>query len=296
MILERDLFAGRQTKMWKRFIIGLFAFLFLLYGGQWLPLSASGKSLLVRIRVHGTLILGSVYVWLQVLPVLNYHISHAAGNMAARLVIFTGLLLAHSGFFLPACTSKIGSSWFCIFCYVCFGVDLQLMCCLFCAHCITKLWHLCARLIGICDRKLDNPLPTIVCRQSDALRDSTSGTTSGFARFYVAAGCAAVLSIYGLYCAAQPPVVNIVDIPMKDLPPAFDRISIAHVSDVHIGPVVTRSQVEHIVAIVGNLNPGLCAGATRMYESFFILKEMKEHRWEKFSYQQFLLSESIKLD
>ncbi len=55
------------------------------------------------------------------------------------------------------------------------------------------------------------------------------------------------------------PVVERVDIPLHNLPPAFDGFTIAQISDLHVGPTIKRPYVQKVVDAVNALNPDIIA-------------------------------------
>lgn len=65
------------------------------------------------------------------------------------------------------------------------------------------------------------------------------------------------MSTYGVIRALQPPVVVNVDIPIANLARSLDKFNIVVISDIHLGPTVSRQQLERIVHTVNDLKPGL---------------------------------------
>ena len=70
---------------------------------------------------------------------------------------------------------------------------------------------------------------------------------------------ALVVTLIGLYNARRPPRVKIVDVPMKDLPPALNGFKIAQISDMHIGPTIKRPAMKHVVATINRLGVDVVA-------------------------------------
>ena len=70
---------------------------------------------------------------------------------------------------------------------------------------------------------------------------------------------ALVVTLIGLYNARRPPRVKIVDVPMKDLPPALNGFRIAQISDMHIGPTIKRPAMKHVVATINRLDVDVVA-------------------------------------
>ncbi|KAF4082789.1 hypothetical protein AMELA_G00131570 [Ameiurus melas] len=65
----------------------------------------------------------------------------------------------------------------------------------------------------------------------------------------------ALLAVYGLLNAAQPPQVVEVEIPLEKLPASMDGVKLVLLSDIHLGPTVGRSQLQRIVTMVNQLEP-----------------------------------------
>lgn len=67
---------------------------------------------------------------------------------------------------------------------------------------------------------------------------------------------AVILVAGGLYTAMSAPSIVNVDVPIENLSDAHQGLKIALITDVHIGPSVGRSRVQHIVGLTNELNPG----------------------------------------
>ncbi|MBI1214801.1 MAG: metallophosphoesterase [Alphaproteobacteria bacterium] len=63
----------------------------------------------------------------------------------------------------------------------------------------------------------------------------------------------------GVFQAATGPAVREVEVPLKNLPPAFDGFKIVQVSDLHIGPTIGRRYAEKTVRIANRLGGDLIA-------------------------------------
>lgn len=70
---------------------------------------------------------------------------------------------------------------------------------------------------------------------------------------------AAGVTGYGVRTAMGPPRLDRVQIPLARLPRAMDRLRIATVSDIHLGPLRGRSHTERIVAMINRLDADLVA-------------------------------------
>jgi hypothetical protein len=86
-----------------------------------------------------------------------------------------------------------------------------------------------------------------------------AGIRAGTWAFALAAGGALVSVLLGLVTALRPVPTRRVRVPIPDLPPGLEGFRILQISDLHLGPLVRRSQVDHIVAAGNALKPDLIA-------------------------------------
>jgi predicted MPP superfamily phosphohydrolase len=75
----------------------------------------------------------------------------------------------------------------------------------------------------------------------------------------VTVGLALLLTLLGLYGARRAPRVKIVDVPLKDLPPALQGFKIAQISDMHIGPTIKRPAMKYVVSTINRLEVDVVA-------------------------------------
>jgi len=72
-------------------------------------------------------------------------------------------------------------------------------------------------------------------------------------------GIASALTAYGVYEARKKPGIVNIDIPIANLPKAFDGFTIAQISDIHAGLTIKREWIETVVKEVGSLSPDMIA-------------------------------------
>ena len=65
--------------------------------------------------------------------------------------------------------------------------------------------------------------------------------------------------IVGVFQARLGPSVRTAEVPLANLPAAFDGFRIAQVSDLHVGPTIGRGYVQGVVDMVNGLSPDLIA-------------------------------------
>jgi len=70
---------------------------------------------------------------------------------------------------------------------------------------------------------------------------------------------ALLVTLIGLYNARKPPRVKVVDIALKDLPPALQGFKIAQISDMHVGPTIKRPAMKYVVATINRLEVDVVA-------------------------------------
>ena len=69
-------------------------------------------------------------------------------------------------------------------------------------------------------------------------------------------GAALTLGI-GVLAALRGPHVRRIDVPIVHLPPEFEGLTIAQISDLHVGPTIGRRYVQRVVEISNRLDPDL---------------------------------------
>lgn len=75
----------------------------------------------------------------------------------------------------------------------------------------------------------------------------------------VAAGVAALLSLYGWLTANRPPPVKRVEVTLPKWPRSLDGLRIVQVSDLHVDAAMTVAEVESLVSRINALEPDLVA-------------------------------------
>ena len=77
--------------------------------------------------------------------------------------------------------------------------------------------------------------------------------------FLLAVTCSCLSVLYGLVTALRPVALHRVEVPITGLPPALDGFRIIQISDLHLGPMARRSQLEHLTALANAHAPDLVA-------------------------------------
>ena len=77
--------------------------------------------------------------------------------------------------------------------------------------------------------------------------------------FQAALGATCLSLLIGGAMALRPPVIKEVEVPIQGLPEGLDGLRIVQISDLHLGPLVSRSSVERLVDRANGLHPDLIA-------------------------------------
>jgi hypothetical protein len=86
-----------------------------------------------------------------------------------------------------------------------------------------------------------------------------AGIRAGAWAFALAAGGALGSVLLGLATALRPVAVRRVEVPIAGLAPALDGLRIVQISDLHLGPLVSWRQVDHVLAASNALQPDVVA-------------------------------------
>jgi len=86
-----------------------------------------------------------------------------------------------------------------------------------------------------------------------------AGVQAGGWAFALALGGALASVGLGLVTALRPVATRTVEVPIAGLAPGLEGLRIVQISDLHLGPLVRGSQVEHVVAASNALRPDLVA-------------------------------------
>lgn len=104
-----------------------------------------------------------------------------------------------------------------------------------------------------------------------------------FWKSFLAIGISVILCVHGFIVASNGPYVKRVTIPMLKLPKSLDRITILHLSDLHIGPMVGLSDVSRVVEMVSEIHPDVVvitgdlvdSTVQKLKQSIFPLKKLR---------------------
>jgi len=88
---------------------------------------------------------------------------------------------------------------------------------------------------------------------------STSSLYVCFGKFYLTIISMSVLItiIGGVIEVVKGPIIEEVEIPIKNLPVSFDNFRIIQISDLHVGKIIKRNYVLNVVNIANSLDPNL---------------------------------------
>ncbi|XP_026072540.1 transmembrane protein with metallophosphoesterase domain-like [Carassius auratus] len=185
--------------------------------------------------INSLLLLGSLYIWKRVARRLcGSRGAHSVPQRCWRLLVLLFLTLVHGSYLCMFFLVDTEPHWLSLLSFSCLGIYVILLFFLFVFGCLKRLRRLLSRSRG---------------GGEDAV---ASGSVS---HIVLAMIVTAVLAVYGLVNAAQPPRVVEVEIPVEKLPESLNGLKLVLLSDIHLGPTIGRSKLQRIVNMVNQLNP-----------------------------------------
>lgn len=185
--------------------------------------------------INSLLLLGSLYIWKRVVRRLcGARGAPSVLSRCWRLLVLLFLTLVHGSYLCLFFLVDTEPHWLSLLSFSCLGIYVILLFFLFVFGCLTRL----RRLLS-CNRGGEDAV--------------ASGSIS---HIVLAMILTAILAVYGLVNAAQPPRVIEVEIPVEKLPESLNGLRLVLLSDIHLGPTVGRSKLQRIVTMVNELNPG----------------------------------------
>lgn len=186
--------------------------------------------------INSLLLLGSLYIWKRVVTRLSgarllTASARAWTHRCWRAVVLLFLALAHCSYLSMFYLVGTEPHWLSMLSFSCLGVYVILLFLLMVFSCASRLLQMFSR--------------------------GSVVAVSGSARQTVLAlMMTALLAVYGLLNASRPPQVVEVEVPLEKLPASMNGLKLVLLSDIHLGPTVGRSQLQHIVTMVNQLEPG----------------------------------------
>lgn len=189
--------------------------------------------------INSLLLLGSLYIWKRVVRRLcGARGAPSVPQRCWRLLVLLFLTLVHGSYLCMFFLVDTEPHWLSLLSFSCLGIYVILLFFLFVFGCLTRLRRLLSRSRG----------------GGGGGEDAVaSGSVS---HIVMAMIVTAILAVYGLVNAAQPPRVIEVEIPVEKLPESLNGLRLVLLSDIHLGPTVGRSKLQRIVTMVNELNPG----------------------------------------
>lgn len=184
--------------------------------------------------INSLLLLGSLYIWKRVVTRLCGARLIAASARAWphrcwRAAVLLFLALAHCSYLSMFYLVGTEPHWLSMLCFSCLGVYIILLFLLLVFGCASRMLQMFSK--------------------GSAVSGSSRQTV-------LALMMTALLAVYGLFNAAQPPQVVEVEVPLEKLPASMDGLKLVLLSDIHLGPTVGRSHLQRIVSMVNQLEPG----------------------------------------
>lgn len=184
--------------------------------------------------INSLLLLGSLYIWKRVgRRLCGTRGAPSVPQRCWRLLVLLFLTLVHGSYLCMFFLVDTEPHWLSILSFSCLGIYVILLFFLFVFGCLNRLRRLLSRRRG----------------EEDAVSSASASQT------VLALIVTAILAVYGLVNAAQPPRVIEVEIPVEKLPESLNGLRLVLLSDIHLGPTVGRSKLQRIVTMVNELNP-----------------------------------------
>ncbi|XP_060723002.1 transmembrane protein with metallophosphoesterase domain [Tachysurus vachellii] len=188
--------------------------------------------------ISSLLLLGSIYIWKRVVTRLcgarpPDTAAAAWAHRCWRAVVLMFLVLAHCSYLCMFYLVHTEPHWLSMLSFSCLGVYVILLFFL-------MLFGLSSRMLQMFSKGSS----VMVVVVSSSARQSV-----------LALVMTALLTVYGLLNAAQPPQLVEVEVPLEKLPASMDGLKVVLLSDIHLGPTVGRSQLQRIVTMVNQLEP-----------------------------------------
>ncbi|KAI5101452.1 transmembrane protein with metallophosphoesterase domain, partial [Silurus meridionalis] len=184
--------------------------------------------------VNSLLLLGSLYIWKRVVTRLcgARHLEPASTwtHRCWRAAVLLFLALAHCSYLSMFYLVDTEPHWLSMLSFSCLGMYVILLFLLVLFGCASRVLQMFSK--GSAVTVSDSSRQTVLALMMTAL-----------------------LAMYGLFNAAQPPRVVEVEVPLEKLPTSMDGLKLVLLSDIHLGPTVGRSQLHRIVTMVNQLEP-----------------------------------------
>lgn len=171
------------------------------------------------------------YVWIKICPPLFR--SRSVFDRLLMFAVATILVFSQCCVFTGIILAGEEPSLITILSYICFGITILIAVTTF----VTDLFLWCLSWFRI----------TLVSHLH-----RTSQTRVKILIILIISG---ILTLYGIQNASRSPSINRLTIRIKDLPKEFKGFSVVHLSDIHVGSTVGRSQLEQIVKTCNSLRP-----------------------------------------
>lgn len=189
--------------------------------------------------INSLLLLGSLYIWKRAvtrlcgarLPTSSAASARIWSHRCWRVAVLLFLALAHCSYLSMFYLVGTEPHWLSLLSFSCLGVYVILLFLLMVFGCASRVLQMFSK-------------------------GSVVAVSGSDRQTVLAMVMTALLAVYGLLNAAQPPQVVEVEIPLEKLPASMDGVKLVLLSDIHLGPTVGRSQLQRIVTMVNQLEPG----------------------------------------
>ncbi|KAF5898695.1 transmembrane protein with metallophosphoesterase domain, partial [Clarias magur] len=190
--------------------------------------------------INSVLLLGSLYIWKRVVTRLcGARLAAAASSRAWahrcwRAAVLLFLALAHCSYLSMFYLVGTEPHWLSLLSFSCLGAYVILIFFLMVFGCASRMLQMFTK-------------------------GSVMAVSSSVRQTVLALMMTALLVVYGLLNAMQPPQVVEVEVPLEKLPASMHGLKLVLLSDIHLGPTVGRSQLQRVVTMVNKLEPDVVA-------------------------------------
>ncbi|XP_030622558.1 transmembrane protein with metallophosphoesterase domain [Chanos chanos] len=198
------------------------------------------RALLFRVQfllfINSLLLIGSLYIWKRVVRRLSGSRGVSSwSQMVWRTTVLLFLALAHGSYLSMFFLVGTEPHWLAVLSFTCLGIYVILLFFLLTFGFINRIHGLF----------------------KSSMRDQEQLVGSSTRQTWLALIVTALLTVYGLVNAAQPPQVVQVEIPLEKMPHSMSPLRLVLLSDIHLGPTIGRSTLQRIITMVNQLEPDL---------------------------------------
>lgn len=233
---------GRNSKFDKVLVIaGAIASINIvsILGTSFLNLNEKTKYKLILIQgllaTQSIMFFSARYLWMRLCSPLQSHPSNV--NRVLFAFLTTVITLAQGSIVLGMIFSGVEPHWISLVSYTSLGLLI--------------VWTTTTVIFDVAMWILN-----VLNMRSGSITSRTQYTRSQIMAIFVVSNALALLALYNGH---KDPVVKKVVIPLRNLPPELNGLTIVHLPDLHVGPTVGKAMLERAVRTTNQLNADVIA-------------------------------------